>query len=236
MSKINLPKIFAVDVLAKIRREIIFYGLTFLLLWFGFFLALPYLFPYLLFPYFKVIEGQPLVFTSLEEALFVLLRASFYLALIVILPFFLLKLWKVISSEFYEPEKVFFKKVFFLSLGLALLGLAVGYLVFIPFIIKIFLFFGSNFEANLKINYFLFFVLRVLLFSVVFFQLPLLFALLIKEGIITKEFYQRRRLYFLGFCYGLSLLIAPTDFFSQVLLTLIFFLFFKLSFLLAKIF
>ncbi|WP_022854687.1 twin-arginine translocase subunit TatC [Thermodesulfobacterium thermophilum] len=236
MSKINLPKILAVDVLAKIRREIILYGLIFLGLWLGFFLALPYLFPYLLFPYFKVIQGQPLVFTSLEEALFVLLRASFYLALIVILPFFLLKVWKVISSEFYEPEKVFFRKVFFLSLGLALIGLCVGYLVFVPFLIKIFLFFGSNFEANLKINYFLFFILRVLLFSIVFFQLPLLFALLIKEEIVTKEFYQKRRVYFLGFFYGISLLIAPTDFFSQVLLTLIFFLFFKLSFVLAKIF
>ena len=235
MTKINLPKIFAVDTLSRIRREIIIFALIFFILWLGIFFALPYIFPYLMYPYFSILKGEPLVFTSLEEALFVLLRASFYLALIIIMPFFLVRLWKAIASEFYEPEKVFFRKLFLLSFVLASIGVVVGYFLFVPVLLKIFLYFGKSFEANLKINSFLFFVLRVLLFSVFVFQIPLFFALLIKEEVLTQKFYKKNRLYFLGFFYALAVLIAPVDVFSQVLLTLFFFSFFKLSFLIAKI-
>lgn len=234
MKRIIFPKIFAVDVLERIRREIIIYVSAFFILWILLFFLFPYLFPYLMFPYFKILKGQPLVFTSLEEALFVILRASFYLALTISLPFLLLRLWIAVSQEFYEPEKVFFKRLFFVSFFLGILGLLVGYLLFIPAILKVFLFFGRNFEANLKINYFLFFVLRVLLFSVFIFQIPLFFALLIREELITEEFYKKRRLYFLGFFYVLSLFLSPTDFFIQILLTFFFFLFFKLAFFIAK--
>jgi len=236
MKKIVFPKIFAVDVLSKIRKEIIIYISIFFILWIFLFFVFPYLFPYLIFPYFKILKGEPLIFTSLEEALFVLLRASFYLTLIISFPFLLVRLWKAISEEFFEPERVFFRKLFFLSFFLGILGILVGYFLFIPIFLKIFLFFGRNFEANLKINYFLFFILRVLLFSVFIFQIPLFFALLIKENFITEEFYKKRRFYFLGFFYILSILLSPTDFFIQLLLTLFFFLFFKSAFVLAKFF
>jgi len=234
MKKIVFPKIFAVDVLSKIRKEIIIYISIFFILWIFLFFVFPYLFPYLIFPYFKILKGEPLIFTSLEEALFVLLRASFYLTLIISFPFLLVRLWKVISEEFFEPERVFFRKLFFLSFFLGILGILVGYFLFIPIFLKMFLFFGRNFEADLKINYFLFFILRVLLFSVFIFQIPLFFALLIKEDFITEEFYKKRRFYFLGFFYILSILLSPTDFFIQLLLTLFFFLFFKSAFVLAK--
>ncbi len=234
MKRILFPKIFAVDVLGRIRREIIIYVLMFFLLWVLLFFLFPYIFPYLMFPYYKILKGQPLVFTSLEEALFVILRASFYLALTISLPFLLIRLWKAVSQEFFEPEKVFFRKLFLVSFSLGIVGIIVGYLLFIPVFLKILLFFGRDFEANLKINYFLFFILRVLLFSVFIFQIPLFFALLIKEEFITKEFYKKRRLYFLGFFYVLSLFLSPTDFFVQLLLTLFFFLFFRLAFFIAK--
>lgn len=234
MKRIFFPKIFAVDVLERIRREIIIFVLIFFLLWIFLFFLFPYIFPYLMYPYYGILKGQPLVFTSIEEALFVILRASFYLALTITFPFLLLRLFRAISQEFFEPEKEFLKKLFFVSFFLGILGLLVGYFLFIPTFLKIFLFFGRNFEANLKINYFLFFVLRVLLFSVFVFQIPLFFALLIREELITQEFYKKRRLYFLGFFYILSLLLSPTDFFTQILLTLFFFLFFRLAFVIAK--
>jgi Sec-independent protein secretion pathway component TatC len=70
---------------------------------------------------------------------------------------------------------------------------------------------------------------------VIIFQIPIIFALLVKEGWITEDLYRKRKLYLLSVFFGLSLIIAPSDFFSQLLLTLFFFLFFKLSFLIAKV-
>lgn len=193
----------------------------------------PKLFPYLLYPYFHLLKEKSLVFISLEEALFVVLRASFYIALALTFPFLALRVFKVISQELYEYERRLLKRLFVLSFLLTLLGIMVGYFLLTPFFLKIFLYFGKNFENNLRLSSFLFFLLKVLLFSVIIFQIPLIFALFVREEILTEDLYRRRRLYFWGGFYFLSLLFSPGDFFGQVLLTLFFYLFFKLSFILA---
>ncbi len=235
MKKEALNRVLQFETLGRVRRELIIFIIIFFLSWALCFFLFPKVFPYLVFPYFHILGGEALVFTSLEEALMVVLRATFYLALIITLPLLIIQLWRAISSEFYEEEKKFFKKLVGIAILLGLAGLTAGYLFVIPFVLKIFLYFGKGFEANLKIGMFLIFLLKTLLFTVIIFEIPLFFALLIKEGIITKDFYKKRRLYFLGIFYTLSLLIVPTDFLSQVLLTIFFFLFFKLAFLIARI-
>ncbi|MFN3921613.1 MAG: twin-arginine translocase subunit TatC [Caldimicrobium sp.] len=235
MTKLNLPNFFDIEILSRIRRELIFYLLFLFGSWMLIFFLFPRLFPYLLFPYFKLLSEKSLVFISLEEALFVVLRASFYIALALTLPLLIIRLYKAISSELYFYERKFLLRLILLSFSLGILGIFVGYFLFTPFFLKIFLYFGQNFLNNLRISAFLFFTLKIILFSVLIFQLPIFFALLIKEEIITKELYKKRRLYFLGVFYLLSLLFSPQDFFGQLLLTLFFFLFFKLSFLIAKL-
>ncbi|MCS7200352.1 MAG: twin-arginine translocase subunit TatC [Caldimicrobium sp.] len=235
MAKLNLPNLLDLWILTKLRRELILYLLTLLIFWIITFLVFPKIFPYLLYPYFGLIQGKSLVFISIEEALMVVLRASFYIAVALTLPLLIVRLWKALAPELQEYEKNFIRKLLFLAIFLGLLGIITGYFLFTPLFLKFFLYFGSNFESNLRVYAFLFFLLKVVLFSVLVFQLPLLFALLIREEILTKELYERKRFYFLSFFYLLSLLFAPTDFISQILLTLFFFLFFKLSFVLARI-
>lgn len=234
MKKINLPNLLELGVLSRIRREIIIYvGLLFVS-WIVIFLLFPWIFPYLLYPYFGLLSEKSLVFISLEEALMVILRASFYIALAITLPFLVFRLWKTLSSELYDYEKIFFKKIFFISFFLGISGIVIGYFLLTPFLLKTFLYFGENFENNLRIHAFLFFLLKVCLFSVVLFQLPLVLAFFIREGIITEDLYRKKRLYFLGAMYLLAVIFAPTDFFSQILLTLFFSLFLKISFPLAR--
>lgn len=235
MSKLNLPNPFNIEILTRIRRELIFYLLFLFGSWMLMFFLFPKIFPYLLFPYFTLLSERSLVFISLEEALFVVLRASFYIALALTLPLLIVRLYKAISSELYFYERNFLFRLILLSISFGILGIFVGYFLFTPFILKIFLYFGQNFQNNLRISYFLFFTLKIILFSVLIFQLPIFFALLIREEVITEELYKKRRLYFLGVFYLLSLIFSPQDFLGQLLLTLFFFLFFKLSFFIAKL-
>lgn len=235
MSKLNLPNPFNIEILTRIRRELIFYLLFLFGSWMLMFFLFPKIFPYLLFPYFTLLSERSLVFISLEEALFVVLRASFYIALALTLPLLIVRLYKAISSELYFYERNFLFRLILLSISFGILGIFVGYFLFTPFILKIFLYFGQNFQNNLRISSFLFFTLKIILFSVLIFQLPIFFALLIREEVITEELYKKRRLYFLGVFYLLSLIFSPQDFLGQLLLTLFFFLFFKLSFFIAKL-
>ncbi len=234
MTKLNLPNLWDLSFLGRLRRELLFYFGALLLFWIGTFFLFPKIFPYLLFPYFHLLSNQSLIFISLEEAFLVVLRASFYIALALTLPFLVYRLYKAISSDLYPYEQRLLKSLFFLSLILSLMGIFLGYFVFTPYFLKIFLYFGQNFANNLRIESFLFFLLKIVLFSAVLFQIPLFFALFIKEDIISWELYKRKKLYFwLGF-YSLSLLFSSGDIIGQFFLTLFFFLFFKLSFVIAK--
>ncbi len=234
MSRVNLPNFFEFGILSKLRKELIVYLVFLFTSWLCVFLLFPKIFPYLLFPYFHLLKEKGLVFISLEEALFVVLRASFYIALALTLPFLIIRVFRAISEELYEYERRLFKKLLILSVVLSALGVIFGYFFLTPLFLKFFLYFGKNFENNLRLSAFLFFLLKVVLFSTIIFQIPLLFALLIREDLITEELYRKRKLYFLVSFYMLSLLFSPADFFGQILLTLFFYLFFKLSFLLAR--
>ncbi len=231
----KLRILWGTDFLSRLRKLLIVYGIFFFFLWFLIFLFFPKIFPILFYSYYSLVGRKPLVFISLEEALLVAIRASFYLTLMLILPFFLLKLWGLISEELYEYERRFLKRLFLLSLFLSLIGFIFGYFFLFPTIAKIFLFFGKNFTNTLTINGVLFFFLKVLLFSILAFQIPLILALLVKERLITEEILRQRRIYLLGIFFSLSFLISPGDFFSQILLTLIFYLFLRLSLLLSKL-
>jgi len=190
MKRTGIPKIFAVDILEKIRKEIIIYAILFLFCWAIIFVFFPYMFPYLVHPYFNILKGKPLVFTSMEEALFVVLRATFYITLALTMPLLVLRLGKAVSEEFYDYEKKLAKKIFFLSLIFGTSGVLIGYFLIVPLILKIFLFFGRDFIANLRISSFLLFILKVVLFCVLIFQTPLILAILVKEEIITEKFYK----------------------------------------------
>lgn len=234
MTRVNLPNFLEFKILSKLRKELIIYLLFLFISWLCVFFLFPKTFPYLLFPYFHLLKEKSLVFISLEEALFVVLRASFYIALALTLPFLIIRIFRALSEELYESERRLFKKIIFLSWSLAALGISFGYFFLTPFLMKIFLYFGKNFENNLRLSAFLFFLLKMVLFSSLIFQMPLLIALFIREEIITEELYRRRKLFFWVGFYMLSFLFSPADFFGQILLTLFFYLFFKLSFFLSR--
>jgi len=234
MSKLNLPNVFEIGLLSEIRKRLIIYIIIFFSTWLAVFLLFPRLFPYLLFPYFHLLKEKGLVFISLEEALMVVVRASFYIALAFTFPFLVIQLFRALSRELYEYERRILKKLIFLSFFLSLFGIIVGYFFLTPLFLKLFLYFGKNFESNLRLSSFLFFMLKVVLYSIIVFQLPILFALLIREEILTEELYRKRRPYLWGGFYLLSALFLPSDFLGQLLLTLFFYLFFKLSFIIAR--
>ncbi|MFN4196800.1 MAG: twin-arginine translocase subunit TatC [Caldimicrobium sp.] len=235
MKKLHFPNIFEINLLTRLRRELIFYILLLFSFWILLFLLFPKIFPYLLYPYFGLLSEKSLVFISLEEALFVVLRASFYIALALTLPLLIFRVYIAISSELYYYESRFLLKLLIISLVFAVLGIIFGYFILTPYFLKVFLYFGQNFVNNLRISAFMFFALKITLFSVIIFQLPIFLALLVREEIITQELYKGKRLYFLGSFYLLSFIFSPQDFLGQLLLTLFFFIIFKLSFFIAKL-
>ncbi|MCS7279468.1 MAG: twin-arginine translocase subunit TatC [Thermodesulfobacteriaceae bacterium] len=235
MEKTELPKFLEPEFLKRFRSYLIKYLLVFSIFWVIFLVWSPQIFPFLISPYLKLFKSNSLIFTGIEEVFLVLLKLSFYFTLMLTLPFLVIPIARFLLQHLGEGVK-FFKKFSFLFILSLMIGFLVGYFLIIPIFLKVLLFFGQRFEPFLKIDLFVLFLLKVLLFSVLIFQFPLALLGLIKINLLKEEFYQRKKIYFWGFFYGLALLFSPTDFFLQILLTLTFYLFFKLSFWLAKTF
>lgn len=235
MEKIELPKFLEPELLKKIRIYLLYYLFFFLILWLIIFIFSPKLLFFLIFPYLNFFKPNSLVFTGIEEVFFILLKLSFYSTLIVTLPLFLIPLRNLFLKNF-KKKLNFFKKLAILSVFNLVIGLLIGYFLIFPNLLKFFLFFGKNFEPLLKIDFFVLTLLKLLLFFVLIFQFPLFLIFLIKLDFLKKETYKSKKIYFWLFFYGIALIISPTDFLVQVLLTLFFYLFFKLSFWLSKLF
>lgn len=235
MEKTELPKFLEPEFLKRVRAYLIKYLLVFSVFWVIFLIWSPKILSFLISPYLKFFKSSSLIFTGIEEVFWILLKLSFYLTLILTLPFLVIPMARFLLQCLGEDIK-FFKKFSFLFILSLITGFLVGYFLIIPFFLKVLLFFGQKFEPFLKVDLFVLFLLKVLLFSVLIFQFPLGIVGLIKINLLKEELYHRKKIYFWGFFYGLALLFAPTDFFLQILLTLTFYLFFKLSFWLAKTF
>ncbi len=235
----DLPRLPLEVHLAELRKRLIFCLSFLFLVWCLLFYFFPQLTRLFLWPYQQAMGSQELklVFTSLPEAIMAALKASFFLALTLTLPVFLHQAWAYVSPSLYPDERRWAGRVILLSVFLMFLGVALGYFLFLPAILHFLLSFGyAHFEANLKVQNYLAFVGKTLLISALVAQGPLLVAVLVRLGWLSRKQLKRRRWYLLGGLYLVALFLVPGDFLSQLLLLMAFYLLIELGFVLAKIF
>ncbi len=220
------------------RRLLIFIGFLFFL-WVVLFSQFWRLVPFLIWPYQKAFPARELdlVFTSLPEAIVAALKSTFFLSLALSLPLLLFQAWRFLSPALYEHEKRVLRKIVFLVLILALVGMALAYLLVLPTLLKLFLGMGyARFTPYLRVQSYLSFLGKGLLVAAIVSQLPAVVALLIKAGLISQEVRHRRFLYLAGGAYLVALFISPADLISQIILAAGFYLLLEAGFFLARLF
>ncbi len=234
----DLPRLPLEVHLAELRKRLLLCLTVLFFFWCLLFYFFPRLTPFLLWPYTRAMGKShlKLVFTTLPEAIMAALKATFFLALTLTLPFLAYHGWAYISPGLFPEERRFGKKILILSFFLVGLGVALGYFIWLPVLLKFFLGFGyAHFEANLRLQNYLAFLGKTLLVSALAAEIPLGVALLVKVKILSRKLLARKKWYFLGGLYLLALFLVPGDFLSQMLLFFSFYLLLELGFLLAKI-
>ncbi len=224
--------------LAELRKRLLVCLAALFTCWCLLFYFFPRLTPFFLWPYSRAMgeERLKLVFTTLPEAIMAALKATFFLALTLTLPLLVYQAWGYISPGLFPEERRFGKRILILSFFLVALGVALGYFVWLPVLLKFFLSFGyAHFEAHLRLQNYLSFLGKTLLISALAAEIPLGVALLVRVRVLSRKLLQRKKWYFMGGLYLLALFLVPGDFLSQILLFLSFYLLLELGFLLAKI-
>jgi sec-independent protein translocase protein TatC len=239
MENQQLPEAPLVEHLAELRTRLIRIILALIIGTIVAFTKANYIFELLKYPLLKANPNLKLYFLSPTEPFFTALKISFLAGFILVSPFVFFQVWKFIEPALYEHEKklaipfVFFTTFFFA------LGCLFSFYLVLPVAIGFFINFGNiqlGAEAIFSVKEYISFVLRMIFAFGVTFELPVILSLLARLGIITPEFLEKARRYFVVLAFIVAAILTPTpDVFSQLMLAIPLILFYELSIIAAKI-
>jgi len=168
-------------------------------------------------------------FFSPQEALFIRIKVSFMTGLVFSLPLLLHQLYLFVIPALTSEEKKFatplliFLVVFFYG------GVVLGYYIFLPYILKMLLSFQTDFMVPLiSTSRYFSFVLWILAGFGLSFEMPVVFFLLSKLGVVSPDLLARNWRFAIIFILFFAAVITPTiDLITMFVTTVpLFFLYF----------
>ncbi|MFN3787792.1 MAG: twin-arginine translocase subunit TatC [Sulfurihydrogenibium azorense] len=239
MENQQLPEAPITEHLAELRTRLIRIVLALIIGTVIAFTKANYIFELLKQPLLKVNPNLKLYFLSPTEPFFTAFKISFLAGFILVSPFVFYQIWKFIEPALYEHEKklavpfVFFTTLFFA------IGCLFSFYLVLPIAIEFFINFGNiqlGAEAIFSVKEYISFVLRMILAFGLTFELPVVLSLLARLGLVTPEFLQKIRPYFIVIAFIVAAVLTPTpDVFSQLMLAIPLILFYEISIIMAKI-
>ncbi len=158
-----------------------------------------------------------LVFTHLSDPFVIYFSVAMLLGLLLALPVVMSLFWRIIAP-FGLGGGVAKASAFVISSSiLFLLGLAFGYWVLLPFVVRYLLGVAEQFRYAVTIREYLRFALRILIAMGLSAQLPLVSFVLARFGLVTARRMLRWLPYAILVAFVLAALITPPDGISQVL-------------------
>ena len=158
-----------------------------------------------------------LVFTHLSDPFVIYFSVAMLFGLLLALPVVMSLFWRVIAPLGLGRGAMKAFVFVVTSTALFLLGLAFGYWVLLPFVVRYLLGVAEEFQYALTIREYLRFALRMLLAMGISAQLPLVSFVLARFGLVTPRRLIRWFPYAVLVAFVLAALITPPDGISQVL-------------------
>jgi len=179
------------------------------------------------------VKGKLMQLTPLE-GIFSAMSISFLTAFIIATPIVFWQLWLFVAPGLYKNEKKIVLPFVFFGTSMFIAGAMFAYYVALPIMIKFILHFGNEmFEADISIQSYVGFFVRVVLGFGVCFELPVLGYFLARVGLITDETLKRFFKYAVVIIFIIAAIITPPDPFSQLLMAFPLIALYGLSILIA---
>ena len=180
--------------------------------------------------------SMQLINVELSAQFFAHLKASFAVGLVVAFPYVIWEVWRFVAPALYEREKGPVRTAFGLSTGLFYLGVAVGYLIVLPFCLRFFISYTVSDTVPNTItlgSYMSMFFSMVLLIGIAF-EFPTVVMALGRLGVVSRSLLRKGRKYAVVLVLILAALITPADPFSMFVLAVPLYLLYELSILLCS--
>ncbi|MEJ2050954.1 MAG: twin-arginine translocase subunit TatC, partial [Calditrichota bacterium] len=118
----------------------------------------------------------------------VTLEIAFFGGIVVSLPWIIYQLWMFVAPGLYIHERRYVPRIIISATTLFLIGVAFAYFLIIPFALNFFLGLApTTVKTNIAIDFYISFVIRLLVVFGIVFQLPILSFFLSRMGILKPE-------------------------------------------------
>ncbi len=212
--------------LIELRRRLLYSVVAFVVLFFLFILAAPYVYGFLMEPLYEVMKDRPnarMIFTGLPEQFLTEIKIAFFLALAVSTPILLSQIWKFVAPGLYRNERRAFLPFLISTPVLFIAGAALVYYFILPMAWQFFIGFEMPatddrlaIQLEPKVNEYLSLVLLLMFAFGLGFQLPVLLILLAKVGIVSAAGLAEKRRYAIVGVFVFAAIITPPDVISQI--------------------
>jgi len=182
-------------------------------------------------------ENSSMAMLKLTEGFFTELKLSLMAAVFFGMPYILYQLWKFVAPGLYAHEKKYVVSFVIVSSLLFFLGAAFAYYIVFPFGFKFFLNYAKGeVIASLSLQWYLSFVVRLILGFGIIFELPVFVLFLSKMGLITADFMRKNRRYAIVVLFIVSAIFTPPDVFTQMMMAGPLLILYEISVFVAKVF
>jgi sec-independent protein translocase protein TatC len=189
-------------------------------------------------PLFIAYPGlQKLVYTKLTEAFITYLKLSLLVGIIASSPVLFYQVWMFIAPGLLDDERRLARQAVFWSTFLFAGGASFAFFIALPHILGFFMSYaGPNLEPLPKLGLYLTFVARMVLAFGIAFEIPFLMFMTSKSGLISKDYFRTKRMYFYIAIVVLAFLLTAGELMATALLSFPLFGLYETGILLGRIF
>lgn len=180
---------------------------------------------------------QKLVYTKLTEAFITYLKLSLLTGILVSFPVLIYQAWMFIAPGLMDNERKLARQAVFWSSFLFGGGALFAFFVALPRILNFFMSYaGPNLEPMPKLALYLTFVARMTLAFGIAFEIPFLMFMAAKSGLISRDYFRKKRIYFYIAIVVLSFLLTAGELMATMLLSFPLFGLYETGIILGRIF
>jgi sec-independent protein translocase protein TatC len=132
--------------------------------------------------------ADKLIYTSPTGVIALIIHLGFYLGLVIASPFVFYQIWLFVAPGLYKHERRAVVTFVVSSVGLFLGGIAFGYFILLPIVLRFLISFQGPFRPLISINEYFDLTLLVLIGLGLIFELPVLIFFLSLIGVVTPKF------------------------------------------------
>lgn len=177
----------------------------------------------------QVLKVQTVFMTKLEIALVA--------GIILGLPIIIYQIWQFVAPGLIKNEKKFLPIVIISTIFCFLIGGLFAYFIIIPFALQFFMDLAPpDIENNIALDFYIGFLLRIIVVFGVVFELPIISIILTKMGLLTPKFMRKYRRYALVMAFILGAILTPPDPSTQIMLAIPIILLYEVSIFLSYLF